>query len=416
MKRHQPGVVRSVCLALLVICGSVLSQSTLAKGRDWQPQRTWVFVVGILQWEHKDLFDSFPQKNRRDAQLVEFFRQQGVPPSQLVFLKDSQATTRRVETSFPVFLSKAGPDDLLIFYYTGHGYKSEDEQTTYFATYDDSENTVGWPTDAIIRDIEKYFKGSRALLTADTCFSGTLAQQTRQLGRRVSYATLASATSNHTSTENWTFTEMLLAGLRGKSFADLNNDGEVTLAEVAEDIKQDMAFAEDQKSVFITTGNFQPEMELAAAERKVDPLISSRFEVRSEGDWYKAKVIDARAGTYRVHYFGYEDSDDEWVTRREFRAPQVLASNRNTRDDNSSWKPSGGQPSSNRSNGRSSDSRSSSPYRIGANVEVNWKGRWYSAKILEAREGRHLVHYAGYDDSWDEWVPDNRIRYPSWNN
>ena len=49
-------------------------------------------------------------------------------------------------------------------------------------------------------------------------------------------------------------------------------------------------------------------------------------------------------------------------------------------------------------------------------MEVNWKGRWYSAKILEAKGGRHLVHYVGYDDSWDEWVPDNRIRRPSWNN
>jgi len=412
LKRHLSSVVRSVGIALLVVFGSVLSQSTLARGRDWQPQRTWVFVVGILQWQHKDLFDSFPQKNRRDAQLVEFFRQQGVPASQLVFLKDSQATTKRVETSFPAFLSRTGPDDLLILYYTGHGYKSEDEQTTYFATYDDSEDSVGWPTDSIVRDIEKYFKGSRALLTADTCFSGTLAQQTRQLGRRVSYATLASATSNHTSTENWTFTEMLLAGLQGKSFADINNDGEVTLSELAEDIKQDMAFAEDQKSVFITTGNFQPEMELAAAERKIDPLISSRFEVRSEGDWYKAKVIDARAGTYRVHYFGFEDSDDEWVTRRDFRTSQVLASNQKTRDDNSSWKPSTNNPAPK----SSGENRSSSEYRIGANVEVSWKGKWYSARILEAKEGRHLVHYAGYDDSWDEWVPDNRIRRPSWNN
>ncbi|HYW70449.1 MAG TPA: Tudor-knot domain-containing protein [Pyrinomonadaceae bacterium] len=411
MKRYQSGVVSSVTLALLVIFGSVLGHSTFAKGRDWQPQRTWVFAVGILQFQHKDLFDSFPQKNRRDAQLIEFFRQQGVPESQIVFLKDSQATTRHVENSFPAFLSKAGPNDLLFFYYTGHGYKSDDEQTTYFATYDDSEDTVGWATDSIIRDIEKYFKGSRALLTADTCFSGTLAQQTRQLGRRVSYATLASATSNHTSTENWTFTEMLLAGLRGKSFADLNNDGEVTLSELAEDIKQDMAFAEDQRSVFITTGDFQPGMDLAAADRKVDPLISSRFEVRSEGDWYKAKVIDARNGTYRVHFFGYEDSDDEWVTQKEFRAPKIAANNPKTRNDNSDWKPRHDSVSKS-----SPENAPSNEYRVGASVEVNWKGKWYSGKILAAKEGRHLVHYAGYDDSWDEWVPDNRIRRPTWNN
>ena len=407
MNRNKLGVVRSVSLALVVIFGSVFGQSIFASGRDWQPQRTWVFAVGILQFEHKDLFDSFPQKNRRDAQLIDFFRQQGVPESQIIFLKDSQATTRRVRNAFPNFLSQAGPDDLLIFYYTGHGYKSDDERTTYFATYDASDDSGGWPVDSIVRDIERNFRGSRALLTADTCFSGTLAEQTRQLGRRVSYATLASATSNHTSTENWTFTEMLLAGLRGKSYADINGDGEVTLNELAEDIKEDMAFAEDQKAVFVTTGNFQPEMELATAERKIDPLISSRLEVRSEGDWYKARVIDARGGSYRVHYFGFEDTDDEWVTRRDFRQSTAIATN-NKRNDNSSWKLSDYRGAG--------DDRSSNEYRIGSNVEVNWKGRWYNAKVLAAKNGRHLVHYAGYDESWDEWVPDNRIRRPSWNN
>jgi hypothetical protein len=397
LKRNQLGVVKAISIALLVICGSVFGQSAFARGRDWQPQRTWVFVVGILQWQHKDMFDSFPQKNRRDAQLVEFFRQQGVPASQLVFLKDSQATTRRVQNSFQSFLSQTGPDDLLFFYYTGHGYKSDDEQKTYFATYDAGEDVDGWATDSIVRDIERYFKGSRALLTADTCFSGGLAQETRQLGRRVSYATLASTTSNRTSTENWTFTEMLLAAMRGKSFADINGDGEVTLSETAQNIKDDMAFAEDQKAVFVTTSNFQPETGLAVAERKTDPLISSRLEVRSEGDWYKAKVIDAREGSYRVHYYGFEDSDDEWVTRRQFRMANSSAIARDSRAG---------------ANGE----KQSILYRIGANVEVNWHGKWYAAKILEAKEGRHLVHYAGYDDNWDEWVPDNRIRRPSWNN
>jgi len=397
LKRNQLGVVKAISIALLVIFGSVFGQSAFARGRDWQPQRTWVFVVGILQWQHKDMFDSFPQKNRRDAQLVEFFRQQGVPASQLVFLKDSQATTRRVQNSFQSFLSQTGPDDLLFFYYTGHGYKSDDEQQTYFATYDAGEDVDGWATASIVRDIERYFKGSRALLTADTCFSGGLAQETRQLGRRVSYATLASTTSNRTSTENWTFTEMLLAAMRGKSFADINGDGEVTLSETAQNIKDDMAFAEDQKAVFVTTSNFQPETGLAVAERKTDPLISSRLEVRSEGDWYKAKVIDAREGSYRVHYYGFEDSDDEWVTRRQFRMANSSAIARDSRAG---------------ANGE----KQSILYRIGANVEVNWHGKWYAAKILEAKEGRHLVHYAGYDDNWDEWVPDNRIRRPSWNN
>jgi hypothetical protein len=395
LKTYQRGVLRTICVSLIVIFGGAFGQSIWAKERDWQPQRTWVFVVGILEWQHKDTFDSFPQQNRRDAQLVEYFRRQGVPDPQIIFLRDTQATSRRVRNTLPTFLSKASPDDLLFLYYTGHGYKSEDEQTTYFATYDAGDDTDGWATDSIVRDIEKYFKGSRALLTADTCYSGSLALQTQKLGHRVSYATLASASASHLSTENWTFTEMLLAALRGESFADINGDGEVTLSELAEDIKEDMAFAEDQRSVFTTTGDFEPQMELAVAQRKIDPLISRRLEVRSEGDWYKARVIDVRGGSYRVHYFGFEDSDDEWVTQRQFRMPTILANSRNRAG--------------------AADVKSTQ-YNIGANVEVNWEGKWYAAKIMRNQAGRHLVHYVGYNEDWDEWVTDNKIRRPSWSN
>jgi hypothetical protein len=112
---------------------------------------------------------------------------------------------------------------------------------------------------------------------------------------------------------------MLLAGLRGKSFADANNDGDVTLAELADDIRQDMLFAESQRSTFVTTTDFPSQMVVASAARKSDPLISLRAEVRSEGDWYKGRVIDARGGKYLVHFFGYEDAEDDWVNMREIR-------------------------------------------------------------------------------------------------
>ena len=125
---------------------------------------------------------------------------------------------------------------------------------------------------------------------------------------------------------------MLLNGLRGKSFADLNGDGDVTLSELAEDIKGDMAFAENQRATFVTTPSFPKEMVLASATRKIDPLISRRVEVRSEGDWYKARVIDARGSSYQVHFFGYEDSDDEWVTLRQIRSAGVTESAANRGD------------------------------------------------------------------------------------
>jgi hypothetical protein len=303
--------------------GLLAALPAFAREREWQPQRTWVFIVGTLQWEHSDMFESFPPENRRDAQLANFFKTQGVPAGQMVYLKDRQATTRQVRTAFRDLLSQAREGDLVFVYYTGHGYKSDDERTTFFATYDAGENVPGWATSSIVRDIEQYFKGSEAFLAADCCYSGSLAQEVRKLNSRISYACLASSSANELSTGNWTFTEMLLAGLKGEAYADINQDGEITLQELAEDIHADMAFAEDQRSAFVATGVFTNQTVMARAERRSSHDVSKRVEVRSDGDWYKARVIDAGQGQYKVHYYGYDDWYDEWVSARQVRDSKV---------------------------------------------------------------------------------------------
>lgn len=375
LNKNSQRLYVKLCLTLFVVLGcGLLGQTAKAQTRDWQPQRTWVFVVGTLQWKHRDMFDSFPTENRRDAQLVELFRQQGVPAQQMVYLQDAQATSQRVKTAFPALLAKAQAGDLVFVYYEGHGYKSEDGRTTYFATYDAGEDVPGWSTDSIVKDIERYFKGSRAFLTADCCYSGSLAQQVQRLGHRVSFACLTSSSASQLSTGNWTFTEMLIAGLSGKAFADLNGDGQITLSELAEDVKEDMAFAEEQLSSFTTTGSFAPETVLAPARRKLDPEVGKRVNVRSEGKWWKARVIDARAGRFHVHYYGWEDSDDEWVQLTQMREPKTVE------------------------------------YPAGSKVEVSWKHKWYAAKVLSVERGVHLIHYVDYDDEWDEWVGAERIR------
>jgi hypothetical protein len=49
-------------------------------------------------------------------------------------------------------------------------------------------------------------------------------------------------------------------------------------------------------------------------------------------------------------------------------------------------------------------------YMPGDKVEVNWKGSWYPAEVMEVSGNRCLIHYDGYDNSWDEWVGPARIR------
>ncbi|WP_207428806.1 hypothetical protein [Pedobacter sp. SYSU D00535] len=43
-------------------------------------------------------------------------------------------------------------------------------------------------------------------------------------------------------------------------------------------------------------------------------------------------------------------------------------------------------------------------------VEVEWKGKWYKARILEVQGNHYKIHYEGYAASWDETVPASRIR------
>src|SRR5947208_2704573 len=96
----------SLSILIPLACFLSTGPTPNARARGWQPQRTWVFIVGTLKWQHADMFDSFPQTNRRDKQLADYFRKQGVPDSQLIYLQDEQATTRRVKNAFSEMLSR----------------------------------------------------------------------------------------------------------------------------------------------------------------------------------------------------------------------------------------------------------------------------------------------------------------------
>ncbi|MEN9936130.1 MAG: hypothetical protein RLZZ387_2709 [Chloroflexota bacterium] len=340
----------------------------------WIPERTWIFVVGTLEWKHDDLWAPFPKENRRDAALVELFRGLGVPSSQIAYLQDRQASTRRIQQTLEEHLAGSGPDDLLVLYYCGHGDRADDG-TAYFASYDaDGDANQGWVVDTIPATVERCFAGSRALLIADCCCSGSLADATSRHARRVAYACLASSLANETSTGNWTFTEGLLAGLRGQAFVDGDGDSAITLRELAAQIADSMVFAEEQLTTFATAGGFNPEMVIAAARPRPDPRVGGRVEVNSGGEWYPAQIVDARGDQLKVHYYGYEESDDEWVAEKNVREPQPMV------------------------------------YKPGAAVEVHWRGEWYTARVLAVQGGAHHIQYNDYGPEWNEWVPSKRIR------
>src|SRR5664279_526383 len=289
--------------------------SAPAKELGWQPEKTWVFVVGVLSWKHHEMFGSFPVKNRRDAALVDHFKQRGVPETQIVYLQDKQATQQKIDRDFSTALKKMHSDDLLIVYYCGHGSKSENGNDVYLASYDAGDDDVeGWSVNSIPGKIRSESKCGRVLWLLDCCYSGQAAVALTKEKGRPAYACVTSSSASESSTGHWTFSDALLDSLRGVSYVDLNHDGSVTLAEFATHLSADMSLAEEQLSTFATTEGFEPEMVLAPAKPSANPKIGERAKAKdADGDWYAGRIVEARDEKFKLHFIGYEDDEDVWV-------------------------------------------------------------------------------------------------------
>jgi hypothetical protein len=340
----------------------------------WNPKKTWVFFAGLLEWKDKASFSSFPQTNRRDAVLLDQLRKSGVPESQIVYLKDSQATTANIKAKLTELLSQAKPDDWAFVYYCGHGYKTDDEAEAYLASYDTAGKNLGWSVDSIPDTIDASFKGSHAIIALDNCYSGSIMDAVSAKKRPVSYAVFASSSASEMSTGNWTFTEALISAFRGASYMDDNGDTSVTLAELGANAREDMLFGEEQLATIAFTGGFDPETVIARSSVAAGPRVGERVESYSIDGWYKGFITDANKGKFKVHYFGYEDAEDEWVVPKMIRQAKTVQ------------------------------------YAVGQKIQVIWQKKWYAAKVLQVEGGVHYVTYDGYGSEWNEWVPSARIR------
>jgi hypothetical protein len=349
----------------------------------WDPKHTWVFAVGLCEWKNHEFFEPAPQKDRRDPQLVAALKARGVPDAQVTYLQDAQATKSHVAREFEDLLRKSRKGDFLIFYYDGHGYWNAKTGEHYFGLYDSgAADNTGWSMTSIFDAIEQNFQGSSALLTADCCLSGGMAVEARKRQKGpVAYACLTSAFTHNASSGAWTYTDCLLKGFRGDPVVDLNGDGVVTMHELALYTELEMAFLEEQKSVFETTGTFNAQMKLEKASGKHDPEIGRHVEAQSNvnAGWYKAEIVERNGDKVKAHYL--DDDTREWITEkmtREF------------------------QPKN---------------FAVGTEIQVcseddedKKKKKWYPAKVVKAWYGLHLIHYDQKDSAWDEWVSPGRIK------
>lgn len=360
--------------------------STADTARSWDPKKTLVFVAGVLRWRDKS-YAQFTPKARRDAELAEFFRAQGVPSDKIVYLSDADATLSNLENSFDDLLEKSSEGDTLIFYYCGHGWL-DNSGNGYYANYDVSTNDNAISTKKIASKLKKDFRGSQALFFADCCSSGSIGLSLNKQPGNYQFGMVTSAAPPVSSTSNWTFSQALLDGLRGHKFVDLDGDGKVSFIDLAKYVTQEMKSIDNQAAGVNSSNGFPANFCLSRVNFP-DEVIPRLVEAKYGTKWYKAKLVGQKDDQARIHWvqIGYDTADqDEWCAFDKVREIDGEPLN-------------GLAPATTRSE-----------FQVGDACEVLWKNEFWPAKILKRRDNEYFIHYDGHDNSWDEWVSLSRMK------
>lgn len=107
------------------------------------------------------------------------------PAEQVRILLDEEATRAGIVSAFEAMIERAAPDDLVVFYFSGHGSQLPDEQADELDGFDetlipfDSRDASGAPNDLRDDELRRLIrlaneKTSRVTLVFDCCSSGTV--------------------------------------------------------------------------------------------------------------------------------------------------------------------------------------------------------------------------------------------------
>ena len=333
--------------------------------------KTWVFMVSLVEWEDTTL-SKFDKEGRIDTKIIDFFKKNDIPSNQIVYLIDKKATTNTIRSEFVNFLKQAKKEDNLFFYYSGHGYKNDDDKVC-FATYKGDE----WSAEEIVSTVNNNFAGNKAFFTADCCNSGGLSLEAKKHPNR-EYVALNSVVPSSISTGNWTFSNALLYGLQGKSFLDFNNNGNITVEELSRYIDEEMAIIEGQKAYYYIPPSMKNWVVTKNVLIKKNLLIGSRVMVNNDGEDYLGFVEDADLkNNFKIRYYSYTNHESEWVSLGKIK-PYFFVDE----------------------------------FNIGTKVKAlsNFDSTWYTGKVIKKFLSLHLIHYDGYDSEWDEWIPTKHLK------
>jgi len=359
----------------------------LARAEEWQPADTHAVVVGVLEW--KSSLTPYSKENRKDLELRDLFIKRGVPASNIETLLDEQATLAKIRDALARTIKRCPAGSTLIVYYAGHGWNVGDDY--FFANYDcePSKNGTSWSLKELGETLATGFKGKRVFLFADCCYSGGLEIVVDRLAKSgISACNLTSASKANASTNNWTFSQSIIDGFRGEPLVDRNGDGEITLGELATEVREAMQNMEGQLNGFASKG-------IAA-----DFVIGKATGPRPAGSakFPAGCYVETPAGSRdRFGRVVRIDSDQCVVQFYDYCVKRTVKF------------PAKSLTISTREPGKALEALD---VGVKPDCDVEWKGSWYPATVVKKENERWYIHYVGYEKSWDEWVGKDRIKFP----
>ncbi len=174
-----------------------------------------------------------------------------------VQLLDAQATVTNITNAMRTTFVKATADDIVVFFYSGHGYSGGFRAYDAKMSYDK------------VRDAMAKSKSKNKMIFADACYSGQIRTNNKKSSSAESKAKKSnvmlflSSRGNETSREfttmeNGLFTTCLVSGLRGG--ADANKDRTITARELFDFVHTGVIKMSKDKQHPVMWGNFPDNM------------------------------------------------------------------------------------------------------------------------------------------------------------
>jgi hypothetical protein len=249
-----------------------IEDNPIIKKNDEKPNadlKVWALVVGVSSYDHMPVLRYTDDDAYRMYAFLKSPEGGAIDDAHLKVLIDEEATRENIIKNMKNLFNKAGANDLVMMYFSGHGLKG----AFLPIDYDGYNNKLDHEE---ISELFKQCPAKYKLVIADACHSGSLfamrdasaknalASYYESLAQaQAGTALIMSSKSEETSLESsglrqGVFSHFLIRGLKGE--ADTNNNGIISVQELYDFINKNVQDYTGRRQTPVIQGDYDPKM------------------------------------------------------------------------------------------------------------------------------------------------------------